>query len=120
MNIVIAADYADVGKIKQSFKNFTRLKGDFPTIKVCHDEINEYKYEYDKQNKTGGIRADYPYNVRNKIRDYSFKYDIVIIPVDRKLIKLLRKYKKINRLYIYEEDKGYEYEELLKDQIFDL
>ena len=104
MEIVIAACLEDIPKIQNSFSNFTRIKGTFPTIKNCYDIVNSYKYVYDNVTLTGGENDEYPYNVIHEIKRLSREYDIVIIPIDNKLLKAIRKYKKIKRLFIYEED----------------
>lgn len=105
ISIVVAAERKDIGKIHSLFSsNFAKLKGGFPAIKNLYDEINERKYTYDKKSKTGGEKESYPLNCLKLVKDSLKENDIVIIPVDSKLIKSLKKYKKIERLYIYEED----------------
>ena len=104
MNLLIAADLKDIPKIQDSFSNLTRIKGDFPTIKNCHDFVNSNKYDYDEKTRSGGIKKDYPLNILHKLKEYLKEYDIVVVPIDNKLLKAVRKYKKIKRVCIYEEN----------------
>lgn len=105
VSIVIAAEQNDIHKIHSLFScNFAKVKGGFPKIKNLYDDINERKYTYDKKSQTGGEKESYPLNCLKLIKDSLKENDIVIIPIDSKLIKSLKKYKKIERLYIYETD----------------
>lgn len=102
MNMVIAANYNDVSNVKNAFSCFTRIKGTFPKIKCCHDLVNEHKYILDSNKKSGGINPEYPKNILHDIKDLLDEYDIIIIPIDSKLIAAVTKYKKIKRVCVYE------------------
>lgn len=104
MNILIAANLEDIPKIKNSFKNFTRIKGTFPLIKNCHDFVNSKKYRCDYDTESGWEDKNYPLNVLVPLKEFLKEYDIVIVPIDNELIKVIRKYKKIKRFFIYEEE----------------
>lgn len=104
MEVLVAANINDIPKIQKCFTNFTRIKGTFPTIKNCYDLVNEHKYVYEHKSHTGGENSEYPYNVLHELKNCLKRYDIVIIPMDNKLLKAVRKYKKIKRVFIYEED----------------
>lgn len=102
MEILIAANYDDVSNVKNAFSCFTRIKGSFPKIKCCHDLVNKYKYTLDPDKKSGGMNPEYPENMLHKLRKLLDDNDIVIIPMDSKLIAAATRYKKIKRLYVYE------------------
>lgn len=104
MKIIIAASYSDVTNVKEMFSNLLLVKGSFPKIKSCHDDINKYKYSYDKKSKTGWQNEDYPKNVKSYIKDQLEENDIIIIPLETKLIGFLKKSDKFKNIFIYEKE----------------
>ena len=104
MKLLICANVNDISKVQKLFSTLTRVKGTYPKIKNLHDFINSRKYLIDPSEKSGGINKDYPANVLHDICDTLKLNDIVIIPIDNKLIKAIRNYKKIKNLFLYEED----------------
>ena len=104
MGILIAANYENVSDIKKSFSSFARVKGTFPSIKCCHELVNKYKYELDPSTTSGGISSEYPQNFLHELKELLDTYDMVIIPMEGKLLAAAVKYKKIKRICIYDPE----------------
>ena len=98
MHLIVAANNNKIGKIRDSFIGFASLKGTFPKIKNCHDIVKESKYD-----SNGNKRKLYPLNVTNRLLMLSKENDIIVIPIDRKLINALIDDNRFERVFLYDE-----------------
>lgn len=104
MKMIIASEYEDITNVRDMFSSLLPLKGKLPKIKSCHDEINKFKYKYDKETKSGGISNKYPKNTRDFIKESFISNDIIIIPLDNKLIDMISKSDKFKNIFIFEKN----------------
>ena len=104
MKMIIAAQYNEIGNIKEMFSQLAPMKGKLPIVRSAHSLVSDKKYILNDKNKTADKNPNYPNNIYNDLKELYKDIDILIIPIDSKLISMLMKSDKFKNIFVYEKD----------------